>query len=138
MKGQTLLKVTGILMIIGAVFSIIASVLVGGLGAVAAGAGAASGLTGSYWVALFLILVGGICQMIAGMKGVKHCKNKDRSRQLILWGAVVAGCSLVNVIFSAINSGELNGASLVSCVVIPCLYIYGAVQNSKEEDSIRF
>ena len=44
MKGQNFLKVTGILMIVGAVFSIIAGVLVGGLGAVAAGAGAASGL----------------------------------------------------------------------------------------------
>ncbi len=138
MKGQNFLKVTGILMIVGAVFSIIAGVLVGGLGAVAAGAGAASGLTGAYWVALFVTLVGGICQMIAGIKGVKHCKNKDRSKHLILWGAVVAGCSLVSVIFSVVNSGELNGASLVSSVVIPCLYIYGAVLNSKEEDSIQF
>ena len=60
MKGQNFLKVTGILMIVGAVFSIITSVLVGGLGAVAAGAGAASGLTGAYWVLLFLTLVVGI------------------------------------------------------------------------------
>lgn len=138
MKGQTLLKVTGILMIVGAVFSIITSVLVGGLGAVAAGAGAASGLTGAYWVLLFLTLVVGICQMIAGIKGVKHCKNKDRTKEMILWGAVVAGFSLVSVFVGAINTGELNGTSLVSSVVIPCLYIYGAVLNGKEEDSIQF
>ena len=138
MKGHKLLKVTGILMIIAAAFQIIAGVLVGGLGALAAGIGAASGLTFSYWAALILTLVAGICQLIAGIKGVKHCKNKDRSKHLILWGAVVAGCSLVSVIFSAVNSGELNGASLVSSVVIPCLYIYGAVLNSKEEDSIQF
>lgn len=40
MKGHKFLKVTGILMIIAAVFSIIAGVLVGGLGVLAAGLGA--------------------------------------------------------------------------------------------------
>ena len=63
MKGHKFLKVTGILMIIAAAFSIIAGVLVGGLGALAAGVGAASGLTFAYWAALFLTLVGGICQL---------------------------------------------------------------------------
>ena len=66
MKGHKFLKVTGILMIIAAAFSIIAGVLVGGLGVLAAGLGAASGLTFAYWAALFLTLVGGICQLIAG------------------------------------------------------------------------
>ena len=37
MEGHKFLKVTGILMIIAAVFSIIAGVFVGGLGALAAG-----------------------------------------------------------------------------------------------------
>ena len=49
MKGHKFLKVTGILMIIAAVFSIIAGVLVGGLGVLAAGLGAESGLTFPYW-----------------------------------------------------------------------------------------
>ena len=71
MKGHKFLKVTGILMIIAAAFSILAGVLVGGLGALAAGAGAASGLTFAYWAALFLTLIGGICQLIAGIKGVE-------------------------------------------------------------------
>ena len=70
MEGHKFLKVTGILMIIAAVFSIIAGVFVGGLGALAAGFGAASGLTFAYWAALFLTLVGGIFQLIAGIKGV--------------------------------------------------------------------
>ena len=57
MKGHKFLKVTGILMIIAAVFSIIAGVLVGGLGVLAAGLGAESGLTFPYWAALFLTQV---------------------------------------------------------------------------------
>ena len=80
MKGHKFLKVTGILMIIAAVFSIIAGVLVGGLGVLAAGLGAESGLTFPYWAALFLTLVGGICQMIAGIKGIKRsCHRRSRS-----------------------------------------------------------
>ena len=70
MKGHKFLKITGILMIVSAAISILAGVFVGGLGALAAGLGAASGLTFSYWAALFLTLVGGICQLIAGVKGV--------------------------------------------------------------------
>ena len=42
MKGQTLLKITGILMIIAAVFSIFAVIFIGGMGTVAAGAGVMS------------------------------------------------------------------------------------------------
>ena len=45
MKGHKFLKVTGILMIIAAVFSIIAGVLVGGLGVLAAGLGAESDIS---------------------------------------------------------------------------------------------
>ena len=104
MKGHKFLKVTGILMIIAAVFSIIAGVLVGGLGVLAAGLGAESGLTFPYWAALFLTLVGGICQMIAGIKGIKHSKRSEKAGKLILTG-----------------------------IAIPALYIYGAVLNSKAD-----
>lgn len=69
MKGHVFLKVTGILMIIAAAFSIIVGVLLAGISALAAGLGAASGLKFTFWAALFLTLVGGICQLIAGIKG---------------------------------------------------------------------
>ena len=59
MKSHKFLKITGILMIVSVAISILAGVFVGGLGALAAGLGAASGLTFSYWAALFLTLVGG-------------------------------------------------------------------------------
>ena len=75
MKGHVFLKVTGILMIIAAAFSIIVGVLLAGISALAAGLGAASGLKFTFWAALFLTLVGGICQLIAGIKGIKHSKR---------------------------------------------------------------
>ena len=133
MKGQTFLKVTGILMIIAAVFSVFAGVLVGGLGALAAGLGAASGLTFSYWAALFLTLVGGICQLIAGIKGVKHSKSSTNAQQLVVWGVLVAAFSVLGAVMNLINGGEFNIISILTGVAVPVLYIYGAVLNSRSE-----
>ena len=131
MKGQKFLKITGILMIISAVFSIFAGVLVGGLGALAAGLGAASGLTFSYWVALFMTLVGGICQLIAGIKGVKHSKNSANSQKLVVWGVIVAAFSVLGMVVNVVNGGQFNITALLTGVAVPALYIYGAVLNSR-------
>ena len=131
MKGQNFLKVTGILMIIAAVFSILAGILVGGLGAVVAGLGAASGLTLSYWVALFLTLIGGICQLIAGIKGVKYSKSSENSQKLIVWGVIVAVFSVLGMVMNMVNGAEFNITSVLTGVAVPGLYTYGAVLNTK-------
>lgn len=130
MNGHKFLKVTGILMIIAAVFSIIAGVFVGGLGALAAGLGAASGLTFAYWAALFLTLIGGICQLIAGIKGVKR---SEKAGGLIVWGAIVAVFSVLSVVMNLVNGSEFNVTSVLTGVAVPALYIYGAVLNSKAD-----
>ena len=131
MKGQKFLKITGVLMIISAVFSIFAGVLVGGLGALAAGLGAASGLTFSYWVALFMTLMGGICQLIAGIKGIKHSKNSANSQKLVVWGVIVAAFSVLGMVVNVVNGGQFNITALLTGVAVPALYIYGAVLNSR-------
>lgn len=131
MKGQQFLKITGILMIISAVFSILAGVLVGGLGALASGYGAASGLTFSYWAVLFLTLAGGICQLIAGIKGIKHSGNRKNPPNLILWGVIVAVFSVLSIIMNQINGGEFSITSILTGVAVPGLYIYGAVLNAQ-------
>ena len=127
MEGHKFLKVTGILMIIAAVFSIIAGVFVGGLGALAAGFGAASGLTFAYWAALFLTLVGGI-------KGVKHSKRSEKAGKLIIWGAIVAGFSVLSIVMNLVNGGEFNVISVLTGIAVPALYIYGAILNSKADE----
>ena len=137
MNGHKFLKVTGILMIIAAAFSIIAGVLVGGLGALAAGLGAASVLDFSYWAALFLTLVGGIFQLIAGIKGVKHSKRSEKAGGLIAWGAIVAVFSILGIVMNLVKGEEFNVASVLTSVLtgvaVPALYIYGAVLNSKAD-----
>ena len=135
MKGHKFLKSTGILMIVAAAFSIIAGVFVGGLGVLAAGIGAASGLTFAYWAALFLTLVGGICQLIAGIKGVRHSKRSEKAGKLIAWGVIVAVFSILSMVMNLVNGGEFNGVNLLTGVAVPALYIYGAVLNSKADDA---
>ena len=134
MKGHVFLKVTGILMIIASAFSIIVGVLLAGISALAAGLGAASGLKFSFWAALFLTLVGGICQLIAGVKGVKHCQRIEEAGKLIIWGAIVAVFCILSTVLSMVNGGEFNFMSILTGVAVPALYIYGAVLNSKTED----
>ena len=133
MEGHKFLKVTGILMIIAAVFSIIAGVFVGGLGALAAGFGAASGLTFAYWAALFLTLVGGICQLIAGIKGIKHSKRSEKAGKLIAWGVIVAVFSILSIVLDLSNGGDFSIVSVVTGVAVPALYILGAALNAKAD-----
>ena len=135
MKGHKFLKSTGILMIVAAAFSIIAGVFVGGLGVLAAGLGAASGLTFAYWAALFLTLAGGICQLIAGIKGVRHSQRSEKAGKLIAWGVIVAVFSILSMVMNLVNGGEFNGVNLLTGVAVPALYIYGAVLNSKADDA---
>ena len=98
MKGHKFLKVTGILLIIAAVFYIIAGVFIGGLGALAAGLGAGSGLTASYYLALLVALAGGICQLIAGIVGVKHSKSSENSRKCVIWGIAVIAFTVLGAV----------------------------------------
>ena len=133
MKGHVFLKVTGILMIIASAFQIIAGVLVGGVGAIIAALGAASGLKFPFWAALFLTLVGGICQLIAGIKGIKHSKRSEKAGKLIAWGAIVAVFSILSIVMNSINGGDFSIISVLTGVAVPALYILGAVLNAKAD-----
>ena len=133
MKGHVFLKVTGILMIIAAALSIIVGVLLAGISALAAGLGAASGLKFSFWAALFLTLVGGICQLIAGIKGIKHSKRSEKAGKLIAWGVIVAVFSILSIVMDLSNGGDFSIVSVVTGVAVPALYILGAALNAKAD-----
>lgn len=133
MKGHVFLKVTGILMIIAAAFSIIVGVLLAVISALAAGLGAASGLKFTFWAALFLTLVGGICQLIAGIKGIKHSKRSEKAGKLIAWGVIVAVFSILSIVLDLSNGGDFSIVSVVTGVAVPALYILGAALNAKAD-----
>ena len=89
MKGHKFLMVTGILMIIAAALTIIAGVFVAGIGVVATGIGIGSALSFNYFLVLILTLAGGICELIAGILGVKYSKHGNQSKKLVGWGRCV-------------------------------------------------
>ena len=123
-------------MIIAAVFSVFAGVFLGGLGALAAGLGGVSGLTFSYWAGLVLTLVGGIYQLIAGIKGVKHSKSSENSKKLIVWGVIVAAFSILGMAMNMVNGASFSISGLLTGVAVSALYIYGAILNSKSGSTV--
>ncbi len=133
MKGHKFLKVTGILMIIGGAFGIIAGIVaILGVSGLAALVGSAAG-TGILYMASILCLVSGIVQLIAGIMGVKNCEKPEMAQKCIVWGAIVAALSILGNILNVVAGSGFNVTSLITGLILPALYIYGAYLNKKED-----
>ena len=132
MKGQKFLKVTGILMIIGAAFLILFGVIIGGVGALVAALGGSKALNFAFYLGLATALVGGIIELIAGINGVKHCNKPENAKKCITWGIIVIALSVISNVLAVIGGGEFSVLSFVIGLIVPGLYIYGAFLNHKE------
>ena len=129
MKGDKFLKVTGILMIIGAAFSLLFGVFVSGIAIACAAMGAAGLISPLSYLSLIVLLASGICELIAGIFGVKHCKNPGMANKCITWGVIVAALSVLGIALSVIGGGEIEFLTILTGLVVPVLYIVGAVLN---------
>ena len=128
MKGQKILKVTSILMIIGGVIAAIAGVIaILGVSALAALSGSAEG-TGLLYASSILVTVASVIQLIAGIKGIGACSDPRKAASCIKWGIVIAALSIVSMIIGLIGGGSFNITSLVLNLLLPGLYVYGAMQ----------
>ena len=129
MKGRKFLKVTGILMIIGGVFGII-----GGIVAMI-GAGALAAVletsAGGLMLASALILASAVFQLIAGIMGVKNCDKPEKAQSCLVMGVIVAILSVSGNIISNILGSSFNILSYATGLIIPVLYIIGAVKNKE-------
>ena len=129
MKGRKFLKVTGILMIIGGAFGII-----GGIVAMI-GAGALAAVletsAGGLMLASALILASAVFQLIAGIMGVKNCDKPEKAQSCLVMGVIVAILSVSGNIISNILGSSFNILSYATGLVIPVLYIIGAVKNKE-------
>lgn len=129
MKGRKFLKVTGILMIIGGVFGII-----GGIVAMI-GAGALAAVletsAGGLMLASALILASAVFQLIAGIMGVKNCDKPEKAQSCLVMGVIVAILSVAGNVISNILGSSFNILSYATGLVIPVLYIIGAVKNKE-------
>lgn len=128
MKGQTFLKVTSILMIIGGIIAAIAGVLaVLGLSALAALADSAEGM-GLLYFSSVLVVVASVVELIAGIKGLGACKMPQKAAGCVKWGVIIAVLSVLSIIISLAAGGEFKVINLILNLLLPGLYVYGAVQ----------
>ena len=129
MKGRKFLKVTGILMIIGGAFGII-----GGIVAMI-GAGALAAVletsAGGLMRASALILASAVFQLIAGIMGVKNCDKPEKAQSCLVMGVIVAILSVAGNIISNVLGSSFNILSYATGLIIPVLYIIGAVKNKE-------
>ena len=129
MKGRKFLKVTGILMIIGGAFGII-----GGIVAMI-GAGALAAVletsAGGLMLASALILASAVFQLIAGIMGVKNCDKPEKAQSCLVIGVIVAILSVAGNVISNILGSSFNILSYATGLIIPVLYIIGAVKNKE-------
>ena len=129
MKGRKFLKVTGILMIIGGAFGII-----GGIVAMI-GAGALAAVletsAGGLMLASALILASAVFQLIAGIMGVKNCDKPEKAQSCLVMGIIVAILSVAGNVISNVLGSDFNIINYATGLIIPVLYIIGAVKNKE-------
>lgn len=72
-----------------------------------------------------LMIAGGI---IAGAKGFKACKVPENARKDVIWGILSAVLSIVSTVIGLIGGGEFSITSLVLNMLVPGLYVCGALK----------
>ena len=131
-KGTAFLKVTGILMIIGGAISVITGIIAA-LG-VAALVYISDGTVSSalLYASVILMIVSAVAELVAGIIGVANCKKPDKAGSCIVLGIIVAVLSVAGTILNSVGGGSFSAFSLILGLVLPVLYIIGAVFNKKE------
>ena len=128
MKGQKILKVTSILMIIVGVIAVVVGVLaILGISALAALSGSAEG-PGLLYARSILVTVASVIQFIAGIKGISACSDPQKAASCIKWGIIIAILAIISMIIGLVGGGTFSITSLVLNLLLPGLYVYGAMQ----------
>ena len=128
-KGSGFLKVTGILMIIGGAISlIVAIVAIIGIAALVYVAGSEIN-AGLLYAAGVILLVSAVAELIAGIVGVKNCKKPEKARTCVVWGVIVAVLCVAGSVLTVVGGNSFPVFSLILGLVLPVLYIVGAIKN---------
>ena len=118
MKGQKILKITSILMIIGGIIAAIAGVIaILGVSALAALSGSAEG-TGLLYASSILVTVASVIQFIAGIKGIGACNAPQKAASCIKWGIIIAILTIISIVIGIL--AEESSVSPVWCLICCC------------------
>ena len=128
MKGQKFLKVTSVLLIIGGVTGVIAGIIaILGISALAALMETGEG-TGLLYASSTIVTLASVIQFVAGIKGIGACNAPQKAAACIKWGVIIAVLSIISMIIGLVAGGDFSITSLILNLLVPGLYIYGAIQ----------
>ena len=125
MKGRKFLKVTSVLMLI---FGIIALVL-GLIGTVTVALYSAimEQSVGAFYASAALLIVACVVEIIAGIKGNTASKVPQAAAKCVPWGIAVLILTVLSLVLGAVANRGIDWWSVVLNLLIPALYVYGAV-----------
>ena len=149
-QGKTFLKVTGILMIIGgAISTIVALIAIFGsavinevgaeLGEAEAeivselGSNVATAIGSVLMTASIIWLVSAVLELVAGIIGCANANKPEKAVLCMVFGIIVAVIAIVSIVMSIINGAGIVDVivSIICSLVIPVLYIIGAIKNKE-------
>ena len=129
-KGNGLLKVSGILMIIGGGIGIILGIIaVLGVSLLVAIIGDDLANSGLLTFSAILVLVSAIVQLIAGILGVANAKKPEKATVCITFGVLTALLAVLGNVLTMAGGGDFNPVGLIIGLALPVLYLIGAFQN---------
>ena len=137
-KGKSILKVSGILLIIFGAIGLISTIIsLVGASAIGAMAGAMGVDTGAYnaliTVSGIIAIACGAVYLVAGILGVLNAAKPEKAKTCMILGVIMVALQVVSTIFSIIVSG-FSGTAVISLIiglVLPVLFIVGANQNKQ-------
>ena len=87
-----------------------------------------SGMGGAFSFAMIFggdlrsALAAAVAEFIAGLKGLKTCKTGGDAHKCVIWGAVVAGITVVSSVMNVAGGGSVDAMSILLSLVVPGLY----------------
>jgi hypothetical protein len=129
--SNKLLKVTGILMIIGGGLGIIVGIIaVLGVGMLALTLGEEANL-GLLTISAILALVSSVISLIAGIFGVSGASKPEKAQRCIVFGVLAIALAVLGNILNMAGGNSFSPTSLLTGLILPVLYLIGAFQNKK-------
>ncbi len=126
-----MLKVAGILMIIGGGLGIILSIVTLGASAALSALLGDEASLGLLYAAGILTLLSAAVSLVAGILGVKYCRYPQKAGKCMLWGILAIILTVAGQVFSLVAGNQFNFMSLLLGLVLPIIYIVGVVQAKK-------
>lgn len=128
MSGSKILKITGIIMIIFGAITVGISIL-GLIGATALISMGSNPII--LYLASIVVLISGVVQLLAGIKGYKGHDDPSMADTCFKWGIALIALSLLGTVLNFASTGSLDFKNIAMGMILPGLYTYGAYLNKQ-------